>query len=165
MENKQYTSVQDQSKKGLSTFILTLSISLIIFSAVYYFMTGGLDRENSTFDYGSGTSGVEENDSEVQGNSSSEEGTVFGKIADADPNSYPRQVLAGADEYVEEEITEEMPVTETTQSDPNLDTGITSVTLGLLSSLVLFVSAMIFVYKNPRKAALTSFEKKTTKGL
>jgi hypothetical protein len=160
MENKQYTSVQDQAKKGLSTFILTLSISLIVFSTIYYLMTNNSTEDETLYETDNQVSMVTEEESDVQGDSTTK--TVFGEIAESDPGSYSRQVLAGADEATGEETT---TVTETTQSDPNLDTGIASVTIGLVLSLVLFMSAMIFVYKNPRKLALTSFEKKTTKDL
>lgn len=156
MDNKEYTSVQDQAKKGLSTFILTLSISLIVFSTIYYLMTSNSTEDESFVEDETQVSMVTEEESDVQGDSTTDK-TIFGEIAESDPESYSRQVLAGADETT--------TVTETTQSDPNLDTGIASVTIGLVLSLVLFISTMIFVYKNPRKLALTSFEKKTTKDL
>jgi hypothetical protein len=145
---------------------------------------------------------------EVQGDSTTTK-TIFGEIAEADPNPYPEQVLSDEDEPLNDEIpvaetprsrnsifggvsepdsynppkevlagadvadeavtttptTETTVVTETTSSDPNLDTGITSITVGLISAFTLFISAMIFVYKNPRKYALTSFEKNVTKKL
>lgn len=158
--NNEYTSVQSQAKKGLSTFILTLSISLIVFSTIYYLMTNESSDDTPSFETSSQISVVSENEEpEVQGDFTSTK-TVFGEIADSDPGSYPKQVLAGADVAVEENTVEE-----TTQSGANLDTGITSVTIGLVSAITLFLSAMIFVYNNPRKIALTSFEKKTTKGL
>ncbi len=37
-DNSSY-SVKSQTTKGLSTFVLTLSISLIVFSVIYYLMT------------------------------------------------------------------------------------------------------------------------------
>ncbi|MBW6441922.1 hypothetical protein K0B04_03425 [Patescibacteria group bacterium] len=158
--NKDYTSVQNQAKKGLGTFVLTLSISLIVFSTIYYLMTNESDySENTSVPSTVITRSEGGDDPDVRGDSTSQK-TIFGEIADVDPMASPRQVLAGADE-----ITEEVTVRETTQSTTSLDTGVTSITVGLFTAFVLFVSATIFVYRNPRKLALSSFERKTTKGL
>lgn len=160
--NNDYSSMKDQAKKGLSTFVLTLSISLIVFSTIYYLMT---TKSSEPEELSSPISAVVTNDneaeSEVQGDSS--QSTIFGEIASNDPKDSYKQVLAGADEITEPATTN--TVTQTTQSNSNLNTGVTSITFGLIFSLVLFVSTIIFVSKNPRKLALSTFEKKTTKGL
>ncbi len=168
MENNQeYTSLGNQAKKGLSTFILTLSISLIVFSTIYYFMTSTSDSDYEDSSVPSIISNVNSGDPvqkidespEVAGDST--ERSVFEEIANVNPNTKSRQVLAGADETVPTTTT----VRETTTSDPNLNTGITSITFGLFFALFLFLYSIIFVYKNPRKLALNSFEKRTSKGL
>lgn len=153
--NNTSTSLGSQAKKGLSTFVLTLSISLIVFSAIYYFMTSNADVSGENDLNPSAVSVYQEK------NADGEEKTVFGEIASVDPNTTSRQVLAGTDA----EVLEEIPVRQTTSSNTAPETGITSITIGLFSALTLFISAIIFVYKGPRKFALNSFEKRTTKGL
>jgi len=162
-------SIKTQSTKGLSTFVLTLSISLIVFSAIYYFMTTNntsSDSEYSDFSVGVVTEQkVEEKTEEsapkpmTQGNTDSD-GSVFGKLASTSRDSYSGQVLAGTDVGVVETELTEAEVPQTTQS--NLQTGVTSITFGLFSALALFLSGMIFIRKGPRKVALSTFEKNIT---
>lgn len=161
-------SIKTQSTKGLSTFVLTLSISLIVFSAIYYFMT----TKTSVSEYDDFNVGVvneiEPEESEptpLTEKNTDKESSVFGKLADSSPDSYSGQVLAGTD-AVESEVPTEVPaevpaeVSETTQS--NLETGVTSITFGLISALALFISGMVFIHKGPRKVALNTFEKNIT---
>ena len=129
------------------TFILTLSISLIVFSAIYYVMSSsGMDTdvfENSLSD----SSVTEES---VKGTSSE---SVFGEIATREPETQARFVLAGTDE-----------VEETTQSTTTVpETGILSVTTGLFGALIFFIAGLIVVALNPRKLALDTFEKTVTR--
>ncbi|MBU1132768.1 MAG: hypothetical protein ABIA11_00280 [Patescibacteria group bacterium] len=129
------------------TFILTLSISLIVFSAIYYVMSSsGMDTdvfENSLSD----NSVTEES---VKGTSSE---SVFGEIATREPETQARFVLAGTDE-----------VEETTQSTTTVpETGILSVTTGLFGALIFFIAGIIVVALNPRKLALDTFEKTVTR--
>lgn len=165
-QNNSGYSVKAQSTKGLSTFVLTLSISLIVFSTIYYLMTTRSPTQDDFTAESVSQSKVTEEESasqpvtvntknreEVKGKDTK---TVFGEIADAKPNTTYRQVLAGSDVASSE-------TTQTTMS--NLETGVTSVTAGLISAFILFVSGMIFIYRNPRKLALNTFEKKMTKGL
>lgn len=154
-------SIKTQSTKGLSTFVLTLSISLIVFSAIYYFMT----TKTSVSEYDDFNVGVvnetEPESTPLTEKNTDEESSVFGKLASSSPDSYSGQVLAGTD-AVESEVPSEVPaeVSETTQS--NLETGVTSITFGLISALALFISGMVFIHKGPRKAALNTFEKNIT---
>ena len=159
-QNNNAYSIKTQSTKGLSTFVLTLSISLIVFSAIYYFMT----TKASTSEYDAfNVSVIDEKKSEessskpVTQKNSDEDSSVFGKLASSTPNSNSGQVLAGTD-VIETEVQAEVP--QTTQS--NLETGVTSITFGLVSALALFVSGMVFIHKGPRKAALSIFEKNIT---
>ncbi|MFC1700318.1 hypothetical protein ACFLZ4_01580 [Patescibacteria group bacterium] len=127
------------------TFILTLSISLIVFSAIYYVMSSsGMDTdifENSLSD----SSIMEES---VKGTSSE---SVFGEIATKEPETKPRFVLAGVDEVVE-----------TTESTVPA-TGILSITGGFFGALIFFIAGLIIVASNPRKLALNTFEKTVTR--
>lgn len=163
--NNNYSSVKDQARKGLSTFVLTLSISLIVFSTIYYLMTTkSSEPEESYNPVGMVTVDEENNGGDVKGKSS--ESTVFGDIASADPNTSYGQVLAGADEADDTTTaTTTTTVTQTTQSNSSLNTGVTSITIGLVFALVLFIATLVFVSRDPRKFALSTFEKKTTKGL
>ena len=159
-QNNNAYSIKTQSTKGLSTFVLTLSISLIVFSAIYYFMT----TKASTSEYDAFNVSVidekksEESSSKPVSQKNTDEGnSVFGKLASSSQDSNSGQVLAGTD-VVETEVPAEVP--QTTQS--NLETGVTSITFGLISALALFVSGMVFIHKGPRKAALSTFEKNIT---
>lgn len=169
MENKPY-SINEKASKSFGTFILTLSISLIVFSAIYYLMTkSSLDSgqfnpstevvskgDKVTSDYTVQNSG-EDKQGNTQGDKQGDKSqSVFAQIADKNPNVQAKEVLAGS-------TTAETP--QTTTSGPNPDTGIAGITIGLFLSLALFLSAIIFVFKNPRNIALSSFEKRSTKRL
>lgn len=129
------------------TFILTLSISLIVFSAIYYVMSSsGMDTD--VFENSLSDSSIKEES--VKGVSQE---SVFGDIAIKEPETQPRFVLAGVDE-----------VQETTQSTTSVPvTGISSITMGLFGALIFFVAGLIVVASNPRKLALDTFEKTVTK--
>lgn len=167
METNNGYSLKSQSTKGLSTFVLTLSISLIVFSAIYYLMTtNSVSQDDYKVEVVSESKVTEEPVSQpVTENASNEKTTakveedssVFGKLASASPESYKGQVLAGTDPLPSGSAPE---VRQTTAS--NLETGVTSITAGLIASFILFISAMIFIYRNPRKLALNTFEKKIT---
>lgn len=155
MENRSF-SVKDSAGKSFRTFVLTLSISLIVFSTVYYLMTSSSSSSDS-LDGSLGSIGrVSQSDQpSVKGESDSQK-SVFKEIADTDPGTTPRQVLAGATEVTTQQ---------TTQSTTSLDTGVTSITVGLFSALALFIVALFIVHNNPRRLALTSFEKNTVRDL
>jgi uncharacterized protein YpmB len=154
MENNSY-SVQTNAGKSFRAFLLTLSVSLILFSAVYYFLTTNASRPES-----SNTSLNEKPVQKVSDNSDiTDQGqvagvetakTVFGEIVNKDTGGQTRQVLAGATE-----------VPQTTTPAPV--TGTTSVTVGLFSALIFFIASLFVVSKNPRRLALNTFEKNVTK--
>lgn len=169
METNNGYSLKSQSTKGLSTFVLTLSISLIVFSAIYYMMTtNSVSQEDYKVEVVSESKVTEESTQQsISQNTEKaetavvvekeEDKTVFGKLASSSPEKYKGQVLAGSDPLPSEIPLE---VVETTTS--NLETGVTSITVGLISSFIMFISAMVFIYRNPRKLALNTFEKKIT---
>lgn len=147
----------ESAKKGFRTFILTLAVSLMVFSAVYYVLTTYTQNNEPLNTIVAVEEKVEEsagekalaNDlsAEVQG--AKDEKTVFGEIADKKPQVMTQAVLAGA--------TSAPQTPETTSSVPV--TGFSEMTVGLILSLALFVGAMIYTVKNPRKLALAKFEK------
>jgi len=206
-DNNSY-SVKNQTTKGLGTFVLTLSISLIIFSVIYYLMTtkstqqdeslmlgtsgSTVTKENSgladkgTQNGDKGFVGASEDGGSVNENKNKTDGngSVFGDLAKISPNTSSRQVLAGSTSAPSASSTETggsagstiaagnttpattglaTGVSQTTSSAP--ETGVTSITIGLAASLSLFIFAMLFLSKGPRKIALSSFEKRSTKGL
>lgn len=156
MENNSY-SVQTSAGKSFRTFLLTLSVSLILFSAVYYFLTTNASKSESletslsekVMKKVSDSSEVK-NRGEVSGLAT--EKTVFGEIASKETGGQARQILAGSTET--QQTTTPAPVT-----------GTTSVTIGLFSALIFFIAGLFVVSKNPRKLALNSFEKGVTKSM
>ncbi|HOA18461.1 MAG TPA: hypothetical protein PKK54_01005 [bacterium] len=163
----------ESAKKGFKTFILTLSISLMIFSAVYYLLSSYKPENN--IDSGdisivvkeagsvSGSKdasayNIQEEQPVVQGvQDERNEDTIFGKIAGKKPAASPKiiseEVLAGA-----------TSTGETTQStSPVPATGYIEMTLGLFFALAVFIAAMIYNAKNPRSVAISSFEKNILK--
>lgn len=137
----------NSAASSFRTFILTLSISLIIFSVVYYFMSSsGVDTD--VFENALTDSSILEED--VKGTSSE---SVFGEIATKEPEAQATFVLAEADE-----------VTQTTESTTSVpETGIFSITSGFFIALTLFVAGLVIVSSNPRKLALNTFERSVLK--
>ncbi len=136
----------ESAKRGFRTFILTLSISLIIFSAVYYALTTYNPKSKPAEEQTVASAG--DSSPNVQG--AKDKRTVFGEIANNKPQEQAQEVLAGA--------TSAPQTTQSTTSVPV--TGFTEMTIGLLLSLGLFVGAMVYNLINPRKFALSNFEKK-----
>ncbi len=153
----------DSAKSGFKTFILTLSISLIVFSVIYYLVTNGSEDSNTAaYQASVAPAAVTEEPKAVLGAEAetpsaveAEESSVFGDLAEADvktPSTGSAAVLAGATSS---------PTTQTTSSVP--ETGLVGITAGLLISLVFFLTGMYYISSNPRKAALSGFEKKVLK--
>ncbi|HAI62932.1 MAG: hypothetical protein UU64_C0005G0029 [candidate division WWE3 bacterium GW2011_GWF2_41_45] len=157
----------DSAKNGFKTFILTLSISLIVFSVVYYLVTNS-SGDSSAAPYQASTAPVvveavpseapalSAGTEQVAGTSDS---SVFGEIVDKPVNAVSvgtAAVLAGA--------TSAPTATQTTGSGSTVpETGVVGITAGLLVSLVFFLTGMYYISSNPRKAALSGFEKKILK--
>ena len=141
----------ESAKKGFRTFILTLSVSLIVFSAVYYFLTSYNTDMASNEIVGDEIAAIKpvakEELPNVQGVKT--EKTVFGDIVNKKPVSRTQEVLAG--------VTSAPQTTQSTTAVPA--TGYTEMSLGLVLSLVLFIGAMVYNSMNPRKLALSKFEK------
>lgn len=161
----------DSAKNGFKTFILTLSISLIVFSVVYYLVTNS-SADNSSAPYQASTAPVtteplpsdalalEVDTGQVEGISdTSSDSSIFGEIADKPVDTSPVNegvVLAGA--------TSSPTASQTTGSGSAVpETGTVEITAGLLVSLVFFLTGMYYIASNPRKSALGGFEKKILK--
>jgi len=145
----------ESASKGFKTFILTLAISLLVFSGIYYVVTNYASEKSfmavSDTEVSYNTVSMEE-DEEVRGVYDSR--SSFGELAAMkDLDAAPQQVLAGAD-----------VVEETTQSTTAVpETGVFGVTLGLFVSFLLFGVGLFVVYLNPRNLAISSFEKRVTR--
>jgi len=143
----------DQAQKGFKTFLLTLSVSLIIFSVIYYVITSTSDAPDLSADV---EMDVETQVSQVP-EPQAEAETVFGSLA-ARQVSGNTAVLAGT------ATGEDGAAAETTESTVP-DSGIVGVTAGLIMSAAMFVGAVFVLAKNPRRLALSGFEKRVLKDL
>ena len=150
-----------QAQKGFKTFILTLVISLVVFSAIYYIINSDSTTETNY-------TAPKEEKLPVQANSSMETSTlgdtstrsVFGELAATEAEEYdvqPKQVLAGAETYQEDTV-------ETSQSTVPV-TGFFGPTFGLVVSLFTLGIGAYLIFLGPRKTALASFEKNVIKDL
>lgn len=159
MENSSF-SVKENAGKSFKTFVLTLSVSLIIFSVIYYAMTINSSTQESFDSELSMNSVIKE---EVKGAETQK--SVFSDIASKDPGVKPKEVLAGSTVATTPTTVTTPVVAQTTQSAANLQTGTFSVTAGLFISLAMFLATIVFVSNNPRRLALSSFEKNALKDL
>lgn len=144
-----------QAQKGFKTFLLTLSVSLIIFSVIYYVITNTSAQTDSLPKdvVGAVTESPKQEVPETPENSAD---TVFGKLAAQPMNVDSKAVLAGAD----------VQTTSTTQSTTSVpETGVVGITFGLITSGLLFVLATLVIAKDPRRLAINSFEKRTIRKL
>jgi hypothetical protein len=152
---------ETQAKNGFKTFIVTLSVSLVVFSALYYVVndvSGNVDIE----DY----QAIEkkavafEVEKEVKGAKTE---SAFGLLANTTPLEEP-QVLAGTDDATT--TTDTTTATTTTTTTATTDETVESTVpetgsatlMGTLVSVGLFSVALYFILVGPRKFALASFE-------
>lgn len=143
----------EQAKNGFKTFIITLSVSLVVFTAIYYVVSDG-----STVNIESDTLGAE---------TTKDRTSVFGKLteeqsepkflasAETKPETPTPKVLAGSDVSTE--------ASESTTPVP--DTGSTEMTIALISAIVTIGGAGYLAVNNPRKRALVGFERDILKEL
>jgi len=142
----------ESAQKGFKTFILTLSISLLLFSAVYYALSTYSPENKST--QSQAAVAKETPVASVQGASTakveSKDASVFAEISKKKPQVKSPAVLSGT--------------TQSTQSTTAVPTtGALGITVGLALSLSLFIGAMIFTSMNPRRIALRGFEREVLK--
>jgi hypothetical protein len=173
-----------QAQKGFKTFILTLVVSLVVFSAIYYVINSGQQIEERS-DRSAGSSfGVSREDSDAvetatlgeaderafevaenvaMGQEEEPEGEVsaFRELAKTSVGEVPQgQVLAG-----EATADTTMVATPTTADTTEVaqstvpDTGISGPTLGIVLTLVILGFAAYIMFLGPRNIALYNFEK------
>lgn len=141
-----------QAQKGFRTFLLTLTISLVIFSVLYYLLstsTKSPDIENNT----KSTSYNAEAQSILAADTTA---SIFENLSKQKLDIPQKSVLAGADEDTSE-------TTQTSASVPA--TGSTEMTLGLIVSTALLIFGIYVIYLGPRRLALRSFENRVMKDL
>jgi hypothetical protein len=147
-----------QAQKGFRTFILTLSVSLIVFSVIYYFVSS-VDNTPDIRSPVSEELSVGASNDPVGG----EAPLAFASlVAGTDDSAAVPVVLSGATENLDEESYYEDPsysdyVQEGTESTVP-DGGVLSVTVGLISSIVLFLAGSWVIQRGPRNFALNRFE-------
>ncbi len=145
-----------QAQKGFKTFLLTLSVSLIIFSVIYYVITNSSTRTESLPKDVVGSVTETQKEQVAPTPDKKEDESTFGKLAYQQVNVESRAVLAGA-------TVSTSSTSQTTTSVPQ--TGMVGVTFGLVTSGLLFILAMTMISKDPRRLAMNSFERKTLKKL
>ena len=149
---------EQQAKNGFKTFVVTLSVSLVLFGALYYLVTDypeeiDIETASVTKEDEVAYNGDKTAEFAVKGISdkatseNSDEDTVFGKINQQAVNAQPSVVMAGAEESTESTVP---------------DTGSEQV-LGIAMSMVFFSGALYILLTGPRKFALSGFEKDMTK--
>jgi len=173
-----------QATKGFKTFILTLGVSLIVFSAIYYVinteqeetsyvekneanraLSAPITSDNSTEATTLGEADVRaEEESAVVTEDTEEKVSVFEELANQKMDNVPqRHVLAGSG--TADTATTAVVATESTTDTTEVaqstvpDTGISGPTLGIVLTLVILGFAAYVMFIGPRNIALYNFEK------
>lgn len=139
----------DQAQKGFKTFIITLIVSLVSFSFLYYLISGFSARD------------VDINDSAEAASpkviSANVDKNPFEKLSREKVDVPAKVVLAGAD-------VADTDTPESTQATVP-DTGATEITYALFISLVILSVGGYLIALGPRNLALSGFERKVRKDL
>lgn len=156
-------NTKTQAQKGFKTFLLTLVISLAVFSGLYYMINSGLGGNSQSEQIAKPTTNepVEQMQPQTQqpkqnetlGDTSTRtEESVFGGMVEDKPDVPPKQVLAGADD-----------ASGTTEETPQATvpvTGFSTPTFGIVVSILALSLALYLLFIGPRNFALSSFEKR-----
>jgi len=169
---------KEQAKKGFKTFLLTLVISLVIFSGIYYVINmeddssqyGNVDKSEESIEVLGAESSVESSKEEVM-----EEESVFADLAGSKMEDQGTQVLAGSDsvDTTSTLATTDTTVVTTTTSTATTDTtavatvaestvpdtGVSGPTTGVVLTLIILGFAAYIMFLGPRNVALHNFEK------
>ncbi len=132
-----------QAKNGFKTFILALIVSLGVFATFYYITSYPADK----VDIETHSDASKEDEKVISYNGElGTGGETFKKLASEKVSVPVRAVLSGSDES-----------TQSTTSVP--DTGVASITTALVIALGTLLLGGYLIYLNPRKFALSKFEK------
>lgn len=156
-----------QAKSGLKTFIITFGISVVVFGTLYAVVTaastGKVSIEQDTtavekVSYVSNTIEDEQVNQKIQDvtteakQNTQLQGDVagdstispFAQLASDKPEVESKSVLAGSDQSTQSTVP---------------GTGVTSITFGVISTMLLVFLFVYIIVNNPRKYALSKFEK------
>lgn len=148
-----------QAKTGFKTFIITLVISLVVFSSLYYIATSSGSDTSVPEDGADKQTSMDTNENTNTDTNrkvaSAEDYSVFEVLAAedtkvSDTGGKGGAVLAGADESTESTVP---------------DTGSNTMMVASVMGIGLLSFAGYILINNPRKLALSTFEKKATKDL
>lgn len=146
---------EQQAKNGFKTFVVTLSISLLLFGALYYLITdfsSEIDIETSA----KATETVAYK-ADVKGTS---DYSVFGEISEIPVDAQSGRVLAEHDETTGDAMEAMEEDTEESTESTVPDTGSEQV-IGAVLAMTFFSAAAYMLLVGPRKLALSKFEKST----
>lgn len=137
-----------QQANGFKTFVATLSVSLLLFGALYYLITD-FSNEVDIEDTASKSGPVAYDPAKVKGASTL---SVFGEISEKPTKAQPSVVLAGTDTAEE--------TTESTVPDTGSET-----LMGTVVAMGFFSATIYILLIGPRKFALAGFERDMTSGV
>ena len=144
---------EQQAKNGFKTFIVTLSVSLLLFGALYYVITDFSDKVDIESSTTEAKNTLSYNSPEVKGTASY---SVFGEMTNNTVNEKSGVVLA---ETTETDTTTTETEESTSATVP--DTGSEQIAGMVLAVGSLSMAAYVLLV-GPRKLALSAFEKDAT---
>lgn len=158
---------QEQAKNGFKTFIITLSVSLVIFSSIYYLLgnfTNKVDIEEFSSHPQTETA-LETGEDKVQGVTTESTESPFKKLAQDETAPSVLQAETEADDTETEVATTTTTTTTTTETEETEEstesvvpeTG-SATLIGTILSATLFSVALFIILSGPRKTALSKFE-------
>lgn len=165
---------QEEAQKGFKTFIVTLTVSLVVFSVLYYAITALPSSKDSSL-VADAEIKSEMASSEVKGVSTqkTEEKSAFNDLANSKVTVPAREVLAAGTGSTVPATTVPTGTTtgvgstapkggvpQTTTGVP--ETGTTEMTIAFVLSVSLLAGALYWVSKNPRTLALREFERRNS---
>jgi hypothetical protein len=153
----------EQAKNGFKTFILTFSISVLVFGAFYYLVSAStasdVDIEKSNV---MGVTSIDDTGSTVSEGTTS---SPFEELVRNTPDVQPAAVLSGADEGAPlGGPLDDGSTSQTTQSTVP-ETGMVGMTVAFSFSVMLLGLFAYIIFINPRKYALSKFEKSMSEDL
>lgn len=176
-----------QAAKGFKTFLLTLVISLIVFSGIYYVINSQEDNnsyyEPTQTSENEGVLGSEnkadtpQTKEDYEDTSTVKEESVFADLASQKMDREGQQVLAESDSVDTTATIDTEPTIDTTVTIEDTvdtvavaestvpDTGISGPTMGLIMTIVIMGFAAYIMFLGPRNVALHNFEKDTVEEL
>jgi len=183
-----------QAAKGFKTFLVTLVISLVIFSGIYYLINS---QEEDSNNYNSGKVNEYEDvlgsESDATGNekltgvdtsqnNSTDQGdeeSVFADLANQKMDNKGQQVLAESDSVDTTATVDTEPTVDTTVAADTTDTtdttavaestvpetGVSGPTMGVIMTILIMGFAAYIMFLGPRNVALHNFERDTVEDL